>query len=95
MGGSGLLKTSASPTTQAQTTPSGRQAVMLSAVDAHGRAQPGAFGREAAGTGLPDGGRKAKKVRSLGRTASLRGRMVHSANSSWMQACLVSTLQRA
>lgn len=38
------------------------QTVELSAVDAQGRAVPGAFGRAAAGAGAPDGGRKPKRV---------------------------------
>lgn len=40
------------------------QTVELSAIDAKGRAVPGAFGRAAAGASAPDGGRKAKRVSS-------------------------------
>ena len=40
------------------------QTVELSAVDAKGRAVPGAFGRAAAGASAPDGGRKPKRVSS-------------------------------
>ena len=62
MGGSGLNKRAGGPQSITADPATGRQTVVLSAVDAQGRAQPGAFGREAAGAGLPDGGRKAKKV---------------------------------
>ncbi|KAK9823428.1 hypothetical protein WJX72_002672 [[Myrmecia] bisecta] len=40
--------------------------VVLPMVDASGRAMPGAFGREAAGAGAPDGGRKPKRVQRYG-----------------------------
>ena len=42
------------------------QVEVLPAVDAQGRAARGAFGRETAGKGLPDGGRKPKRVQRYG-----------------------------
>ena len=43
-------------------TPCPLQVEMLPSVDAEGRAMPGAFGRDAAGKGQIDGGRKVKKL---------------------------------
>lgn len=43
-----------------------REVVVLPQIDAAGRAVAGAFGRAAAGEGLPDGGRKQKRVQRFG-----------------------------
>ncbi|EFN55254.1 hypothetical protein CHLNCDRAFT_134588 [Chlorella variabilis] len=53
--------TGKAPPPEAQAPPE-RETVVLPQVDARGRAVPGAFGREEAGTGLLDGGRKQKRV---------------------------------
>ena len=54
---------SAAQDSEAEPALQGTKSVQLSAIDAKGRAVPGAFGRASVGAGAPEGGRKSKGVR--------------------------------